>query len=217
MHQLCQAERSWHKARRKLLITATISRDDASVVTGHRLPGLEEDLGLAGLDARTLANLEGDGLAAVGSPAPKSSPVLVTELPPVMAKSIVAPDAADTSKLKTGLATTPMLTADSPNTMRIELLGHEIVVAEVRDDVTVPHAAISSELMAVWSPNPMSSAETVTGLPPLGAAFGAKDEPAAATELKLGNDIPKVAVADVHDDLPHGTISSALVDVSSPT
>ena len=144
---------------------ATISREnDASVVTGHRLLGLEEDLGLAGLDARTLANLEGDGLAgiaisstlaAVGSPAPKSSPVMVPELPPVVAKSIVAPDAADTSKLKTGLATTPTLTADSPNTVRIELLGHEIVVAEVRDDV--PHAAISSELMAVWSPNPMSS------------------------------------------------------------
>ena len=105
--------------------------------------------------------------------------------------------------------------ADSPNIVLIKLLRQEIVVAEVRDDV--PHAAISSELMAVWSPNPMSSAETVTGLPPLGAAFRAKDEPAAATELKLGNDVPKVAVADVHDDLPHGTISSALVDVSSPT
>jgi hypothetical protein len=137
MHQLSQAERSWHKARRKLLIMATISREnDASVVTGHRLLGLEEDLGLAGLDARTLANLEGDGLAgiaisstlaAVGSPAPKSSPVMVPELPPVVAKSIVAADAADTSKLKTGLATTPTLTADSPNTVRIELLGHEDV------------------------------------------------------------------------------------------
>jgi len=63
----------------------------------------------------------------------------------------------------------------------------------------------------------MSSPETVTGLPPLGAAFRAKDEPAAASELKLGTDVPEIAVADVHGDLSHGTISSALVDVSSPT
>ena len=112
-------------------------------------------------------------LVAVCSPTPKSSPVMVTELPPVMAELVVAPDAAATSKLKTGLdvpATPPTLTADSPNIVFIELLRQAIVVADVHDDVL--HATISSALVEVNSPAPKSSPVTVTELTPLRAMLG---------------------------------------------
>jgi hypothetical protein len=178
-------------------------------------------------------------LVAVGSPTPKSSPATVTELPPLGAELRAAPEATAASKLKTGPdvpATPPTLTADSPNIMLIELLKHERVVADVHDDV--PQATISSALVAVGSPTPKSSPTTVTELPPLGAELRAAPEATAASKLKTGADVPateptltvespnivrmellkqEIVVAEVHDDVPHTAISSALVAVCSPT
>jgi len=130
-------------------------------------------------------------LVAVCSPTPKSSPATVTELRPLTAELRAAPEATAASKLKTGAdvpATPPTLTADSPNTVLIELLRQEIVVAEVQDDV--PQATISSALVAVCSPTPKSSPETVSELPPLGAAFQAASDATAASKLKTGLDVP---------------------------
>ena len=81
-------------------------------------------------------------------------------------------DPTAASKLKALLAvpaTAPTLTADRPYIVLIELLRHAIVVADVHDDVL--HATISSALVAVCSPTPKSSPETLTEPPPLGAAF----------------------------------------------
>ena len=72
--------------------------------------------------------------------------------------------------MKTGAdvpATPPTLTADSPNIVLIELLTHASVVADVHADV--PHATISSALVAVSSPTPKLTPDTVTELPPLEA------------------------------------------------
>jgi hypothetical protein len=130
-------------------------------------------------------------LVAVCSPTPKSSPATVTELRPLGATLLATPEATAASKLKTGAdvpATPPTLTADSPNTVLIELLRQERVVAEVQDDV--PQATISSALVAVCSPTPKSSPETVSELPPLGAAFQAASDATAASKLKTGLDVP---------------------------
>ena len=123
-------------------------------------------------------------LVAVCSPTPKLSPATVTELPPLTAELAVAPDATAASKLKTGLdvpATPPTLTADSPNSVLIELLKHERVVADVHDDV--PQATISSVLVAVNSPTPKSSPATVTELPAVLGPFCATWEAIAASKL----------------------------------
>jgi len=118
----------------------------------------------------------------------------------------------------------------------IELLRHERVVAEVHD--VVSHAAISSALVAVCSPAPKLSPATVTELPPLGEEFRTREDAAAASKLKTGADVPAmpptltadspnivlvetlehlIVVADVHDDVRQGAISSTLVAVGSPT
>jgi len=132
-------------------------------------------------------------------------------------------------------ATPPTLTADSPNIVLIELLRHASVVADVHDDVL--HATISSALVAVSSPDPKSSPETVKELPPLTAELRAAPEATAASKLKTGADVPATpptltadspnilpiellkqasVVAEVQDDVIHTTISSALVAVRSP-
>jgi len=177
-------------------------------------------------------------LVAESSPDPKSSPETVKELPPLTAELRAAPEATAASKLKTGAdvpAIEPTLTADNPNIVRIELLRHEIVVADVHDDV--PHATISSALVAESSPDPKSSPEIVKELPPLTAELRAAPEATVVSKLKTGADVPATpptltadspnivliellkqasVVADVQDDVPHATISSAVVAVSSP-
>jgi len=104
----------------------------------------------------------------------------------------------------------------------IELLRQEIVVADVHDDVS--HATISSAVVAVCSPKPKSSPETVTELPPLGAMLRANEDAIAASKLRTGADVPTTpptltadspnieligalthtsAVAATHDDVLH--------------
>ena len=152
---------------------------------------------------------------------------------------MVTVDATGESNEKMGEpvpATPPTLTADSPNIVRIELLRQAIVVADVQDDVS--HATISSALVAVSSPTPKSSPETVTELPPLTAVFNATEETRAVSKLKMRDDVPAIAatvtadspnivlnapetqevdVAEVQDVEPHGTNSRAAVDVTSLT
>jgi len=109
---------------------------------------------------------------ALSSETPKSSPTTVTELPPLTAPFRSPYDRTAASKLNMAFdvpATPPTLTADTPYIVLIELLTHEIVVADVHDDV--PHATISSALVTVSSPAPKSSPTTVTELPPLTAEF----------------------------------------------
>ena len=178
---------------------------------------------------------------SVGAERLKSSPVTVIDTPPDRgAFRLVTVDATGESNEKMGEpvpATPPTLTADSPNIVRIELLRQESVVADVHDDV--PHATISSEFVAVWSPSPKSSPETVTELPPpLTAVFNATEETRAVSKLKMRDDVPAIAatvtadspnivlnapetqevdVAEVQDVEPHGTNSRAAVDVTSLT
>jgi hypothetical protein len=133
-------------------------------------------------------------LVAVSSPTPKSSPTTVTELPPLTAELRVTPEATAASKLKTGAdvpATPPTVTVDSPNTVLIDLLRHEIVVADVHDDV--PQATISSALVAVCSPTPKSSPASVSELLPLPATFMTEADAVAASKLKTGLDVPAIA------------------------
>ena len=102
----------------------------------------------------------------------------------------------------------------------------------------MPHASISSAAVAVTSPTPKSSPQTVTELPPLGAVLRSAADATAESKLKTGADVPAtpptltadipniviiellthtIVVADVHDDVPHASISRAAVAVNSPT
>ena len=174
-------------------------------------------------------------LVADGSSPPKSSPETVKELPPLTALFKRKADPTATSKLNTGTdvpAIPPTLTADSPYMVLIEPLRHLIVVVDVHDDVL--HATISSALVAVCSPTPKSSPETVTELPPLTTTLRAAPDTTATLKLNTGADVPATpptvtadspnivlidllkqarVVADVHDEVIHTTISSALVAV----
>jgi hypothetical protein len=109
---------------------------------------------------------------ALVSATPNASPATVTELAPDSGKLSITAEAIAASKLKPGPdvpATPPTLTADSPKNALIELLWHDSVVADVQDDVM--HATIASALVAVSSPAPKSSPETVTDVYPLCGAF----------------------------------------------
>ena len=141
---------------------------------------LRQEIVVADVQDVVLQATISSALVAVCSPTPKLSPTTVTELPPLTAELAVAPDATAASKLKTGLdvpATPPTLTADSPNSVLIELLKHERVVADVHDDV--PQATISSANVAVSSSTPKLSPATVTELPPLTSLFRVEEDETA--------------------------------------
>ena len=129
-------------------------------------------------------NASDSAVLTVCSPTPKLSPQTVTELPPLTAEFNSPYDTTAASKLKTGAdvpATPPTLTADIPNIVIIELLTHTIVVADVHDDV--PHATISRAAVAVTSPTPKSSPQTVTEPLPLLGLFCAMSEAIGASKL----------------------------------
>ena len=152
---------------------------------------------------------------------------------PDSGKLSITAEAIAASKLKPGPdvpATPPTLTADSPNIVLVGLLRHDSVVADVQDDVL--HATISSALVAVSSPAPKPSPDTVTELPPLGAELPAAPEATAASKLYPSTSVPATlptvnvdtytlvtaaldkhptAVADVHADVPHAASDSAAV------
>jgi hypothetical protein len=127
----------------------------------------------------------------VGSRPAKFIPRTVTELRPEGTPFRSASDTSTASKLNMGAdvpATPPTLTADSPNMLLIELLRQESVVADVHDDV--PHATISKALVAVNSPTPKSSPETVKELPPLQALLRRTAEATAASNDKMPAFVP---------------------------
>ncbi|WP_289460382.1 hypothetical protein, partial [Klebsiella pneumoniae] len=76
----------------------------------------------------------------------------------------------------------PTLTADRPYIVLIELLKQARVVADIQDDVS--HETISDAPVAVGSPTPKLSPETVIELPPLGALLTSTEDATAASKLK---------------------------------
>jgi hypothetical protein len=174
---------------------------------------------------------------ALVSKTPKPRPVTVTELPPLKAlfNSPYEPTAA--SKLYTALAVPampPTLTADMPYIVLAVLLTHTSVVPELQDDV--PHIADSMTAVTLRSTEPKLSPLTVTELPPLEAPFCTQLDPTAASKLyaalavpatlpTLTADMPYILVAvllrhasavpELHDDVLHATISSAVVALRS--
>ena len=177
---------------------------------------------------------------SVGSTIPKLSPVTVTEVPPDCGVfSVVTTDKTAESNEKTGRpvpATPPTLTADSPNIVLIELLPHTTVVADVHDDV--PHAAVSTVLVADNSQAPKLSPETVKELPPLEALLRPMSEATAASKLYPTTCVPTTPptltldvcaaavaaldthpklVADVHVDVKHTSSDSDTLALVSHT
>jgi hypothetical protein len=125
---------------------------------------------------------------------------------------------------------------------------HASVVADTHDDVKhtprSPTPPRSSPAVAVCSPTPKSSPDTVTDAYPLCGAFSSTSDTTAASKLKIGRPVPDTdatvmlaalnrspiafdtharVVADVHDDVKHTPRSptpprsSPAVAVCSPT
>jgi len=128
------------------------------------------------------------------------------------------------------------------------LAWHLRAVADVHDDVThaprSPPPPRSSPNVAVGSPTPKSSPDTVTDAYPLCGAFSATSDTTAASKLKIGRPVPDTAatvilkvlnksrnaferhatvVADVHEEVKNTPRSPwpprprAAVAVCSPT
>jgi hypothetical protein len=167
---------------------------------------------------------------AVFSPAPNERPDTVTEYPPDIAKfGCSVNEAAGASKLNTGdpvpdtnATVTLALPKRSPNAFD----RHTNVVADVHDDVKhAPRSPLpprSSPAVAVCSPTPKSSPDTVTDAYPLGGTFSEASDARAASKLNTGRPVPDTpptvtladrnkspnafdrhatVVEDVHDDV----------------
>ena len=172
------------------------------------------------------------------SETPKLSPVTVTELPPLTALFNSPYEATAASKLSDDALAVPTmlptLTADTPQTVLAALPRHASAVAEIHDDLS--HTTVSKTAVPLRSTEPKLSPLTVTELPPLNGPFCTHADPTAASKLyavlvvparppTLTADMPYIAiavrlrhtsvVAEIHDDVPQTTISSALVALSS--
>jgi len=182
-------------------------------------------------DVAQLATFPSIPVLTVWSETPKLRPDMVTEEEPDNAILRCIPDAAAVSKLKMGLpvpgtAATVTLTVfmKSPNAFD----RHANVVADVHDDVKhaprSPRPPRSSPAVAVCSPTPKSSPDTVTDAYPLGGAFSSTSDARAASKLNTGRPVPDTpatvtladrnkspnafdrhasVVADVQDDVKH--------------
>ncbi len=134
---------------------------------------------------------------AVCSPTPKSSPETVTDAYPLRGVFNETPDATAASKLKidnpvpeTEATVTVAALNTSPNTLD----RHPTLVAEVHDDVKhtprSPPPPRSSPNVAVCSPTPKPSPETVTDAYPLGGAFSSTSDTTAASKLYTACPVP---------------------------
>jgi hypothetical protein len=168
----------------------------------------------------------------VCSPAPKSNPDTVTEYPPDIAKfGCRVNDTAGASKLKTARPvpdTVATVTVVVPKMSPNGFERHASVVADVHDDVKhtprSPPPPRSSPAVAVCSPTPKSSPDTVKDAYPVSGAFRRTFEATAASKLKIGCPVPDTeatvtvedwkmspngfdrhrrVVADIHDDVKH--------------
>jgi hypothetical protein len=188
----------------------------------------------------------------VCSPTPKFRPETVTEYPPDIAKfGCSVNDDAGASKLKIGLPvpeTRATVTLAAWKTSPTGFDRHASVVADIHDDVKhtprSPTPPRSSAAVAVCSPAPKLSPDTVTDAYPLCGALRRTSETIAASKLKIGLPVPDTeatvtvadwkisptgferhatVVADVHDDVKHTPRSPAppfsipAVAVCSPT
>jgi len=169
---------------------------------------------------------------AVCSPAPKSKPDTVTEYPPDIAKfDSRVNDTAGASKLKTACPvpdTVATVTVVVPKMSPSGSERHASDVADVHDDVKhtprSPPPPCSSPAVAVCSPTPKSSPDTVRDANPVSGAFRRTFEATAASKLKIGCPVPDTVatvtvvapkmspngfdrhlrvVADDHDDVKH--------------
>jgi hypothetical protein len=128
---------------------------------------------------------------AVGSAAPKFSPDTVRDVDPESGAFKRTSDDTAASKLKTARAvpgaeamvTLAYLTISYRATAR-----HATEVPEVQEDVEhsaeSPETPISSPVVAVCSPTPKSSPDTVKDAPPETGVFKVKMEATAASKLK---------------------------------
>ena len=180
---------------------------------------------------------------AVGSPTPKLSPETVSDAYPLCGAFSCTAEAAATSKLKIGDPvpdTDATVTLAARNKSAAAFDRHASVVADVQDDVKhaprSPPPPRSSPAVAVGSPTPKSSPDTVTDAYPLIGEFSRASDATAASKLytalavpatppTLTADTPYVVltpllkhpsvVADVHVDVLHTAISSAPVALRS--
>jgi hypothetical protein len=168
---------------------------------------------------------------AVGSPTPKLSPETVSDAYPLCGAFSCTAEAAATSKLKIGDPvpdTDATVTLAARNKSATAFDRHASVVADVQDDVKhaprSPPPPRSSPAVAVGSPTPKSSPDTVTDAYPLIGEFSRASDATAASKLKTGLPVPDTpatvtlalpkmspnafdkhanVVADVHDDVKH--------------
>ena len=187
----------------------------------------------------------------VCSPAPNESPDTVTDAYPLCGAFSRAADTTAASKLKIGRPvpdTAATVTLAVPKMSPTTFDRHATVVADVHDDVKhtprSPTPPRSSPAVAVCSPTPKSSPDTVTDAYPLCGAFSSTSDTTAASKLKIGRPVPATdatvmlaalnrspiafdthatVVADAHDDVTHTPTSptpprsSPAVAVCSPT
>jgi len=168
---------------------------------------------------------------AVWSATPKLSPDTVSETYPLGGVFSRTSEAAAASKLKMGLPvpdTNASVTVAALNRSPIAFDRHATVVADVHAEVKQtprsPPPPRSRPAVAVCSPTPKASPETVTDAYPLCGTFSRTTEAAPASKLNIGTPVPETdptvmlasmkmsanafdrhanVVADVQDDVKH--------------
>jgi hypothetical protein len=142
----------------------------------------------------------------VCSPTPKFRPETVTEYPPDIAKfGCSVNDDAGASKLKIGLPVPDTEATVTLAAWKMSPTGfdmHANFVADVHEDVKhtprSPRPPLSSPAVAVWSPAPKSSPDTVKDAYPLCGEFRRTSETTAASKLKAAFIVPATLPTVTH-------------------